>query len=257
MVLQRIRTLVFRTFQVLTMSLVLTGVASANDHALLRATIEMDRQYIPALIYTRQGDAESAAQAMMRFSTQWSDFVTTFAVSSDDPQWQHYLDIASGMVSEAFVDIQEGDLSAAHHQLESVRITLQGLRERNGISYYVDELNAYKPYMDALVATGLAKKPGQRFTRAQILTLQKNWAQVWPRWQQIRQHVSQAKFDQELFGFSDDHLVELKQAVALEQMALNRLRQALRTGTHQEMADAAIGLELGFMRSYRAFGDMR
>jgi len=255
MVLQRLRTFVSRAIQLVAFSLIMSGTASANDNALLQSTIEMDRQYIPAIIYIEQGDRQSASDAMMKFSEQWSSFVTTFAVNSDDPEWQHFLDIASGMVSEAFMDVQEGNLDSAQKQMEAVTVTLHGLRERNGISYYVDELNAYKPYMDALIATA-DSKTGKRFTKAQIKTLQKNWAQVWPRWEAIRHHVSRAKFDQELFGFSDDRFVELKQAVAQEQLALNKLREALRSGTHQEMADAAIGLEAGFMRTYRAFGDM-
>ncbi|WP_417593867.1 hypothetical protein [Oceanospirillum sp.] len=255
MVLQRLGTLVSRAIQLMAFSLVLSGTALANDRALLQATIDMDRQYIPALIYIEQGDRESARDAMMKFSEQWSAFVTTFAVNSDDPEWPHFLDIASGMVSEAFMDVQDGELEDARKQLSAVTVTLHGLRERNGINYYIDELNAYKPYMDALIATADNKK-GRLFTRAQIRVLQKNWAQVWPRWASIRHHVSRADFDQQLFGFTDDRFVELKRAVAQEQTALNRLRQALRTGTHREMADAAIDLEAGFMRTYRAFGDM-
>lgn len=255
MVLQRLRTFVSRAIQLVVLSVLMSGTASANDKALLQATIEMDRQYIPAVIYIDQGDRQSASDAMMKFSEQWSSFITTFEVNSDDPEWPHFLDIASGMVSEAFIDVQQGDLESAKKQMEAVTVTLHGLRERNGINYYVDELNAYKPYMDALIAVADSKS-GKLFTKDQIRALQKNWAQVWPRWEAIRHHVSRAKFDQELFGFTDDRFVELKQAVAQEQMALNKLRQALRSGTHQEIADAAIGLEAGFMRTYRAFGDM-
>lgn len=255
MVLQRLRTFVSRAIQLAVLSVLMSGTASANDKALLQATIEMDRQYIPAVIYIDQGDRQSASDAMMKFSEQWSSFITTFEVNSDDPEWPHFLDIASGMVSEAFIDVQQGDLESAKKQMESVTVTLHGLRERNGINYYVDELNAYKPYMDALIAVADSKS-GKLFTKDQIRALQKNWAQVWPRWEAIRHHVSRAKFDQALYGFTDDRFVELKQAVAQEQLALNKLRQALRSGTHQEMADAAIGLEAGFMRTYRAFGDM-
>lgn len=255
MVLQRLRTFVSRAIQLVVLSVLMSGTASANDKALLQATIEMDRQYIPAVIYIDQGDRQSASDAMMKFSEQWSSFITTFEVNSDDPEWPHFLDIASGMVSEAFMDVQEGNLESAKKQMEAVTVTLHGLRERNGINYYVDELNAYKPYMDALIAVADSKS-GKLFTKDQIRALQKNWAQVWPRWEAIRHHVSRAKFDQALYGFTDDRFVELKQAVAQEQLALNKLRQALRSGTHQEMADAAIGLEAGFMRTYRAFGDM-
>lgn len=255
MVLQRLRTFVSCAIQLVVLSVLMSGTASANDKALLQATIEMDRQYIPAVIYIDQGDRQSASDAMMKFSEQWSSFITTFEVNSDDPEWPHFLDIASGMVSEAFMDVQEGNLESAKKQMEAVTVTLHGLRERNGINYYVDELNAYKPYMDALIAVADSKS-GKLFTKDQIRALQKNWAQVWPRWEAIRHHVSRAKFDQALYGFTDDRFVELKQAVAQEQLALNKLRQALRSGTHQEMADAAIGLEAGFMRTYRAFGDM-
>ena len=255
MVLQRLRTFVSRVIQLMALSVLMSGAALANDKALLQATIEMDRQYIPAVIYIRQGDRQSAADAMMKFSEQWSAFATTFEVNSDDPEWQHFLDIASGMVSEAFIDVQQGDLESARKQMAAVTVTLHGLRERNGISYYVDELNAYKPYMDAMIDVADSKK-GNLFTKAQIKTLQKNWAKVWPRWEAIRHHVSRAKFDQQLFGFTDDSFVELKQAVAQEQIALNKMREALRSGTHQDMAEAAIGLEAGFMRTYRAFGDM-
>jgi len=255
MVLLRVGTLVKYAVQVIALGLLFTGSASAMDKAMLKATIEMDRQYIPALIYAQMGDQVAAEDAMMSFSTEWTSFATTFAVNSEDPEWQHFVDIASGMVSSAFVDIREGDLESGYSNLKAVSTTMHGLRERNGINYYVDELNAYKPYMDALIATADNKK-GKRFTMAQIKTLQKNWAQVWPRWESIRHHVSRAKFDQELFGFSDDRLVELKQAVAQEQLALNKLRWALRTGSHQEMADAAIGLEAGVMLPCCAFGVM-
>lgn len=239
---------------VLMLGLIISLPVRADSSALIRATIGMDRQYIPALIYTGQGDQASAEKAMMRFTAQWSDFVSTFAVNSEDPQWQHFLDLASGMVSEAFVDVKEGEMTAAYQRLEAVGVTLRGMRERNGIDYYLDDLNHYKRYMETMIRTAEAREG--LFSMAQIRTLQKNWAQVWPRWQEIRHHVSKARFDQELYGFSDDRFVALKQAVAQEQLALNRLRQALRTGTHKEIADAAIGLEAGFMRTYRAFGDM-
>lgn len=101
MVLQRLRTFVSRAIQFVVLSVLMSGTASANDKALLQATIEMDRQYIPAVIYIDQGDRQSASDAMMKFSEQWSSFITTFEVNSDDPEWPHFLDIASGMVSEA------------------------------------------------------------------------------------------------------------------------------------------------------------
>lgn len=255
MVLQRLRTFVSQTLMIAVLGAAFSLPAQAQDNALLKATIDMDRQYIPAMIYLEQKDQQSAQDAMMRFSQQWSSFVSTFAVDSDDSDWPHFLDIASGMVSKAFIDVREGQLESAKAQLEGVRVTLHGLRERNGINYYVDELNAYRPYMQAIIKTS-ENKGKRRFTKAEIRTLQKNWAQVWPRWEAIRQHVSQAQFNQELYGFTDQRFVELKQAVAQEQMALNKLRMALRRGSHQDMADAGIGLEAGFMRTYRAFGDM-
>lgn len=255
MILQRVGTFIRYTGQVIILSLALMTNVFATDNALLKATIEMDRQYIPALIYAQMGDQDAAQEAMMSFSTEWTYFATTFAVNSDDPEWQYFVDIASGMVSSAFVDVLEGDLDSGYQNLKAVSTTMHGLRERNGINYYVDALNAYKPFMDALITTA-DNKDGKLFTKAQIKTLQKNWAQVWPRWEAIRHHVSQAKFDQELFGFNDGQFVELKKAVAQEQLALNKLRRALRIGSHNEMARAAIGLEAGFMRTYRAFGDM-
>lgn len=254
MVLQQFRTFVSRAMKLMAIGALLPGAAWADDKSLIQATIGLDRQYIPAVIYLEQGDREYARDAMMKYSRSWSDFVTTFAVDSDDPEWQHFLDIASGMVSKAFVDIEEGDLESAQQQLEAVTVTLHGLRERNGISYYIDELNAYKPYMDAIVQTSESK--GKHFTKAQIKLIQKNWAQVWPRWESIRRHVSRAEFDQQLYGFTDERLVALKRAVAQEQTALNKLRKALINGSHQAIADAGIGLEAGYMKTYRTFGDM-
>lgn len=228
---------------------------AAQENGLLKATIEMDRHYIPALIATAQQDQAAAKDAMADFSQEWVKFSGAFAIHSADPEWQHFMEIATNKVSEAFVDVQEGKLEHAHHALETVRITLHGLRERNGISYYVDELNAYHHYMEQIVQT-IKNRTGEQFSKAEIKTIQKNWAEVWPRWDAIRRHVSQAKFDQALFGFSDDRLVELKQAVAEEQAALYKLKYALINGSDQRIAEAGLGLVAGFKRTYRTFGDL-
>lgn len=228
---------------------------AAQENGLLKATIEMDRQYIPALIATSQQNQAAAQDAMSDFSQEWVKFSGAFAIHSTDPEWQYFMDIATNKVSEAFVDVQEGKLRKAHEALETVRITLHGLRERNGIDYYVDELNAYHQYMENIVKT-IQNRKSDQFTKAEIKTIQKNWAEVWPRWENIRRHVSRAEFDQTLFGFSDDRLVELKQAVAEEQAALYQLKRALLNGSDKLIADAGLGLVPGFKRTYRTFGDL-
>ncbi len=257
MVLQRLGYVARRIVQATALSFALTGIpAFADDHqGLLKATIEMDHQYIPVLYYTAQGDFVASEQAMQDFLSEWQAFLSVNEGYAKDPEWQHFIAVATKMVNTADEQVLSGDLMAASKSLAGIRITLQGLRERNGINdYFLDELHRYHSHMQAIVAAG--DTDGMAMSQEAVRTVQKHWAEVWPRWEKIRRHFSQAKFDQEMYNFSDDRLVELKQAVAEEQVALYQLKFALINGDPKRIANAATGLTPGFERTYRAFGDM-
>ncbi len=258
MVLQRIGSVVRRTLQT---AMVLQVLAStqvfASDHqALLKATVKLDFEYIPALHYTSQGNFVASEQAMHELKRQWQQFSSVYSSSEVDPQWQHFVAAAGRMIEAADQHVLGGDLIQAHKELEGVRVTLQGLRERNGITdYFLDQLHGYHVHMDAIVQAGKGKTAAQ-MTLKDVRTIQKHWAQVWPRWEKIRHQVSRAQFDQAFYNFSDDRLVELKQAISEEQVALYQLKLALLNGDRGRIARAAEGLSSGFMRTYRAFGDI-
>lgn len=258
MVLQRIGSVVRRTLQtaVVLQALASTQVFASDHQELLKATVKLDFEYIPALYYTSQGDFVASEQAMQDLQNQWQQFSSVYNKLDIDPQWQYFVEAANRMIQSADKHVVNGDLAKAHEELEGVRVTLQGLRERNGIdSYFLDQLHSYHVHMDAIVQAGQGKTAAQ-MTLKDVQTIQKHWAQVWPRWEKIRHQVSRAQFDQEFYNFSDDRLVELKQAISEEQVALFQLRLALLNGDRGRIARAAEGLPAGFMRTYRAFGDI-
>lgn len=258
MVLQRIGSVVRRTLQtaVVLQALASTQVFASDHQDLLKATVKLDFEYISALYYTSQGDFVASEQAMQDLNAQWQQFSSVYETSDIDPQWQYFVSAAGRMIEAADEHVVSGKLADAHKELEGVRVTLQGLRERNGITdYFLDQLHDYHVHMDAIVQVAKGKT-GTEMTLRDVQTVQKHWAEVWPRWEKIRHQVSRAKFDQEFYNFSDDRLIELKQAISEEQVALYQLRLALLNGDRERIARAAEGLPPGFMRTYRAFGDI-
>jgi hypothetical protein len=233
-----------------------TQVFASDHQELLKATIKLDFEYISALFYTSQGDFVASEQAMQDLQAQWQQFSSVYDSLDIDPQWQHFVAAANRMIQTADEYVVSGKLMKAHEELEGVRVTLQGLRERNGIDdYFLDQLHGYHVHMNAIFQAGKGKTAAQ-MTEGDVKTIQKHWAEVWPRWEKIRHHVSRAKFDQALYNFSDDRLIELKQAISEEQVALYQLKLALLNGDRDRIARAAEGLPAGFMRTYRAFGDI-
>lgn len=238
-------------------AMLLSGPARAEHHAdVIDATVQFDHQYIPTLYFIRTSDATSAAQALDKLKGQWQVFRQQFDHLDSDPQWHHFIGIASGMLSDAEQALSEGNLPAASEHLEGIAVTLRGLRERNGVTgYFLDELYDYRYHMQAII-NAVKGKTAQSMTLADVRTVQKHWAEVWPRWDRIRRKVSRGEFDQHRYRFSDDRFIELKQAIGQEQQALFDLKFALLNGSRDRIAQAGVALSPGFERAWRAFGDL-
>ncbi|MBB1489559.1 hypothetical protein [Oceanospirillum sediminis] len=245
-----------RAIGCIAISLVLiSGQAWSDEHkGIIDATIRLDRKYIPALYYTHIADQVKAEESIKALNAQWGLFLKHYDRLNSDDNWQHFISVASGMITDAQKAVAEGQMKTAHDRLSGVAVTLRGLRERNGISgYFLDQLNDYRVHMDAIVAAG---KSGAAMKMSDIRIIQKHWAQVWPRWETIRRHISRNKFDQQRYGFSDNRLIELKQAIAQEQQALFDLKFALLNGDRGRIGKATAALPAGFERTWRAFGEL-
>ena len=229
--------------------------ADSRQTRLLQATVALDQAFIPTQIFLQQGDQPLALEEMKMFVRHWQRFADDFSDFRPKSHWPDFVALTTGMVKRAHKALAQGDLESAAHTLNQVRVTLHHLRTRNGVDYYPDALHAYRPHLKKLITQAESADNG-RYSEMQIRQLRESWARAWPRWQAIRRHVSQAAFDQQLFEFSDGRFVALKQAVAQQQSALYRLRRALNERDHQAIARMAVVLEAGYMRTFRAFGDL-
>lgn len=229
-----------------------TSAAPAPATYLLADMVTLDRAYIAALALTSQEKLEPSQKSMAILVPTWQAFrVKYIAANPADPQWRPDFDTVGGMIERADGIVRTGsDLVAAHDELEGVRITLMGLRERNGIEYYVDHLTRFHEPMEAIVLAGKGKTT-ETLSSADLEAIRSHL----PVAREIWSGVTTAHFDPALFGFTAEKQAAMQKQIAAETDALTQLQAALDAGDTAAVAQRAVALKPSFSVLFMLFGD--
>jgi hypothetical protein len=248
------RKLTFLIVGLLLGGLALAGTPQpATAQTYLRADMAaLDRAYIAALALTSQEKLIPARRAMAVLVPTWQAFQAKYAqVNPSDPQWSVDFDDVDGRIHRADAIVTAGTaLLDAHEELEGVRITLMGLRERSGIDYYVDDLTRFHEPMETIVLAAKDKTP-ESFTPADLATIQAHLPEAQARWQRVVAH----EFDAALFGFPESKQTALRAGIAAETEALAQLEQALAAGDTTAIVKRSVAIKPSFAALFMLFGD--
>ncbi len=219
---------------------------------LLADMVTLDRAYIAALAVTSLEKLEPSQKSMAILVPTWAAFQAKYIGSNPaDPQWRPDFDAVNDMIGRADEIVRANSgLVAAHDELEDVRITLMGLRERNGLTYYVDHLTRFHEPMEAIVLAAKGKTP-QTLSAADLDVIQSHL----PAARSIWADVTAAPFDAALFGFAPEKQAAMQKQLSAESAALSQLQAALDAGDTPAIIQRAVALKPAFSVLFMLFGD--
>lgn len=232
----------------------LTGIISTvkADTGLVDDMVLLDQAYIPVLSLTTNEKLEASRKAMARLDKTWEMFKTKYYdTKPDDPQWKMDFDFIDNKFKQAAAIITEGkELKQAHQEIEPVRETLLSLRERNNISYYLDNLIRFHEPMEEIVLTVLDKKPEQ-ITDKEISAIKHALPIAREHWQ----NVKNTQLDAKTYGLSSSQASNIAKLIDKEETNLIALEQSLTTNDNQAIIKAGLGVKPDFAKIFTQFGD--
>ncbi len=242
----------------LCLCLILFGCAKRPEPKdILKSMANLDRVYIPSLIFTdlqKQRESEIAVERLRRewdrFYKKYYGLEIKYGMNITDRFWKEDLDVINSLMVSAEAFIREGRLEEAEGQLSAVKDVLRDLRHRNGLVYFLDGMNEFRDAMERIILSlrgkdWLSDKDLERL-RGWFRQAQKSWSEV-----------SRAEIDRELFGFDPDKVDAIRKRVKEEERVLAGFAAALSSQDADRIFQAAQDLKPNFVVLYKAFGDFQ
>ncbi|MEY4751224.1 MAG: hypothetical protein RIQ60_3438 [Pseudomonadota bacterium] len=229
----------------------------AGQAAPLDDMVAFDAVYIPALAASTSASQDAravpkAVAAGQALDARWPQLRSTLTVtwgSQPARAWTATLAAVDRQITLARTAAAASNWKDAHEALEDVRIELMKARLGQGMDYFIDQLTAYHEPMEALTIAASTWKPAEidAQRRAQLEQAVLHAAALW---RGIERHT----LDMAAYGLPPAGQAQLRQALADESAALDRLTQAQRLGSTEQVLKAAAGLKPAFARAFTAFG---
>ncbi len=220
------------------------AVAGAR-HDLVADMVGFDRLLVPAVL--RCASPEDDAPAMAAVSARWEILKTRYADALQTD--------ADAKADFARLDAALSAAAAATHPgarylaLDDARSALRALRQRRGITYYLDALVTYHQHL-ARLARLLAGKSADTLTVDDEAALTRELPVLASLWED----TAQAPCDAALYGFTPADTAALHTAQATETAALRALQQALDTRDKPLILQRATAAIAAFNAVYGLFG---
>lgn len=233
-------------------SMLVTMPAFASEQSdLLQAMAEFDRNYIPALSLTNQGQQAQSVNAIRRLRTDWAEFKIRYqdGYGSDNQQWQQDMNAIEEQMTQAQNQINVNELSEAHESLEKIRFIFMEMRQRNGIEYFMDYLTRFHEPMEEIVM--LAAQAENRNPESVKLDILKRMEPLLSSWNDVRN----TELPLELFDVPEEKQTLIRKFIEDESEALSQLESALQHKTMPDIIKAAKGIKPPFVRLYLSFGN--
>ena len=221
--------------------------AGSPPETLLKDMAILDQAYIPVLALTTQNDPVRSRKAMDTLLTEWSAFKGTYYTAMpQDPRWKPDLDTVNMTIYSANAKITEGNLSAAHNELEQFRLTMLDLRTRNKIDFFIDKMTRFHDPMEAIVLAAQDKAPD----KVDVATIRQVYPDAVSKWDAVKT----ATIDATLFGFTPDQEQKTRILIANQTLALEKLGTALNSGNTTAIGTAAVAIKGPFSTLFSSFG---
>jgi hypothetical protein len=145
--------------------------------------------YKRTLVVTQKGIQETALGQMAKSREAWYQIVWRYYETppeeyADDEHWHSDLAAITGRLHIAEWMATGGDLDGAHETLEPVRWVWLGVRERNGVHWFGDELTRYHDVMEPVVLWGTGQTHGG-VTEDNVEEFEAEVAKLSAAWQRV------------------------------------------------------------------------
>lgn len=247
-----------KVFACLFLSLILLGCSKEPvQHNILKSMAELDRVYIPALLFTNLQKQRESEIALERLLKEWEEFdrkyhnlELKYGLDITDKFWKEDFCVINTLIATAEGFIKEGKLTEAHGQLEGVRIVLRELRHRNGLGYFLDGMNEFDETMESII---LCLRGKDNLTDKDLSILRRLFKQAQASWAD----VARSEIDPSLFGFDTTKIKAVRKRVKEEERMLASFAAALSSQDADRVFQAAQDLKPNFVVLYKAFGDFQ
>jgi len=225
---------------------------------LLQSTVELDRAYIPTLIFVNLQKQRESEISFERFKKRWNKFYDKYydlemKYGQDivDKFWKEDFDLAAALVVFAEGLIKEEKLSDAYDQLKKIRIIFKSLRARNGQNYFLDNMTGFDNAMEEVLSTLRGK---DRLTHKDLDTLRDLFKIAQKSWGKLLQSEEN---DLAIFGFDAVKIGAVRERIKNEEQGLAAFAASLSSSNTDKIFQAAQDLKPNFVVLYKAFGDFQ
>lgn len=222
--------------------------------SLLAEMTDLDQVIIPAAALSNQGKAEATKAAVFRLQSRWSLFHSSVKDAfPGDKEWSIGLEKISENIAEVGKASENGDLPKVHEILEGVRNTLEGLREKRNIDYYLDGFSRYRRTLEKTTAVVAGGKKASDLTDADIVFITSMVPVLKSQWASVQA----AHLDAELFHFDPAKVAEIQMSMASVRKNIERLESVAPGGTKDQVFEALSLLKPSLKKSFLMFGDFQ
>jgi hypothetical protein len=239
-------------------TLLLLGCAGHSvKQGLLKSMIELDKRYIPALVFTDLEQQRESELAMDNLKREWSKFKEKYynlemryGLNITDKFWKEDFDRIQGLIVSAEGYIKEENLGAAHESLKEVRLIFLELRHRNGLNYFLDPMTRFDNSMESIVSLlrGKDKLSDKDLDNLQALAVE------------AKESLDEAiafNFEPDLYKYTPEKSEAIKKKLKDEREELQDFEKAVEEANSDMIFQTAQDLKPGFMVLYKSFGNFQ
>lgn len=240
--------------------LILCAVGCAGEPVkpkLMRSMAQIDRAYIPVSVFTGLKKQRESELAFDLFRRQWEDLYGKYyglefkyGVDIVDKFWKEDLDRVKNIVLSSEAEIKGKKLAEAHKRLAGIPIILLGLRHRNGLNYFLDELADFDLVQKEINKLIAGKNKLTELEKNRLEKLAQEAGESWGR-------VASAEIDGKLFRLNGKNIKAMRKRISVEAEAVKQLIGAAAARDEEGAIAAAPQLLPEYIIIYRAFGDFK
>jgi len=208
-----------------------------------------DLSLIPVAALSNQGKVEATKTAAARLQSQWPIFFDSVKDAfPGDKEWTAGLETVKNGIAEAVQAAQEGNVTKVHEVLEDVRNTMEALREKRNLVYYLDGFSKFRRVLEKTTAFLNGKKASDltdadiRFISSMVPALKSSWASV-----------QAANLNADLFHLDAAQMTEVRSAMDAVQKNIAKLESVAPGGTPDQVLESLNLLKPSLKKAFLMF----
>lgn len=199
------------------------------------------------LLMTSGGAQGGAKRPVSDCREQWYELLRRYHNApppefADDERWQSDLATITGYLHIAEWRLHAGHMKESHEALERVRWIWLGIRERNGVRWFGDELTRYHAVMEPVVKWASGAEHGG-VTPENVEDFEVELAKLLEAWRRLAQQRP-----------PQGNMRRYSMGMRMEAHALSELDEIAAVGLYEDIPEAAKAVRSAFTMLFMGFG---